>query len=114
MGLYDIVHCKKPLPDGWRAVELQTKDLGDPYMEHYTIEEDGRLFKEPVWYDNGTGNIRRDTNYHGWLRMIGVEMIGREPPNPPGWPDGRPIYKSHEYAAKFTDGVLVEIKCEDS
>ena len=54
-------------------------------MEHYTIEDDGRLYKEKPWMvDEGE---RRDMNFHGWLRLLG----------------------EHVYAAKFTDGQLVEI-----
>lgn len=88
MGLFDIVHSKKPMPDGYKPRELQTKDFENPYMEHYTIEDDGRLYKEKPWHVEDGQRI--DMDFHGWLRLHGGG--------------------AHVYAAKFTDGQLVEIK----
>lgn len=103
MGMFDYVHCKKPLPDGWIADELQTKDFENPYLEHYTIEDDGRLYKETVHYDDGHGNNRRDENYHGSLRFYGSEGD----PNTMNEPTSN--YRWHEYRAEFNHGNLVEI-----
>lgn len=27
MGMFDYIRCDQPLPDGWQATELQTKDF---------------------------------------------------------------------------------------
>lgn len=104
MGMFDYIHCKKPLPDGWVPDELQTKDFDEPYLERYTIDDDGRLYKEAVRYDTGQGNERTDTNWHGYLRFYGSEGDVNTMHEPGS------DYRWHEYLAKFTDGNLVEIE----
>lgn len=42
MGMYDIVHCKQPLPVVWPEVTFQTKSLGCG-MDSYWITADGAL-----------------------------------------------------------------------
>ena len=94
MGMYDYVRCKVKLPDAPDMVVFQTKDFECPYLETYVIEDDGRLYKEPTRYDDGSGNDRTDLKFHGVLNFYGLDEAR-------GW---------HEYNAKFTDGQLVEIK----
>jgi len=60
------------------------------------------------------GSLRRirsqhDRSFHGIFNFYALEVVGREPDERWG-PHGRPIYKSHEYNAKFTDGQLVSIE----
>lgn len=127
MGMFDRIRCEVPLPDGWVPDELQTKDFDCEMVEHW-ITKDGRLmldqgYDEEVplierpYPDAPEGDLRRwagsmrrvpnmvDAEFHGWVNFYGLETTGYEP-------DGRPIYKSHDYRAKFTDGQLVEIKAE--
>lgn len=129
MGLFDYVRCENPLPDGYVG-ELQTKDFDDPYMLTHVISKNGRLMRcilsrveevpkqeRPYPNDDGilgwAGSQRcitelRDANYHGMFFFGGLETTGYEPDERYGR-RGRPIYKSHDYIAKFTDGQLVEI-----
>lgn len=94
MGLYDNLRCKKPLPGGYGGL-LQTKDFDDPYLEDYTIDDDGRLYREPCWSagpgpnDGKDPAQRHDMNWHGYLDLIDDNL--------------------QRYRAKFTDGQLVEI-----
>lgn len=47
MGLFDYVKCRYPLPiEGANALEFQTKDTGNPFMENYEIRADGSLWRE--------------------------------------------------------------------
>ena len=97
MGLFDYVKCERPLPDGWKPGELQTKDFDCPYMERYTIRADGRLIHDKPRYDitpadEPCGEV--DTNFHGDLRFYGIEDEGC---------DGK---RWHEYRARFTHGSL--------
>jgi hypothetical protein len=115
MGLFDYVRSEVPLPDGWQSSDLQTKDFDMPYMEVYTIRADGRLIHSKPRYDitradELCGDI--DTNFHGILSFGGLETIGHHPPREDGW--RAPMYRSHRYEAKFTDGQLVGITLESS
>lgn len=123
MGMFDYIRCEKPLPDGWTPDELQTKDF-DCEMVTHIISADGRLMLDRGYYesvpkherpypDAKRGRMRRvpkyeDANFHGLVHFYGLETVGTRAAE---WhPRGRePIYKRHEYFAKFTDGRLVEI-----
>lgn len=139
MGMFDYIRCEVPLPDGWQAPELQTKDF-DCEMVWHIISKDGRLMldrghnetvplmERPLWraewgdskeaekehlIDALCGSMRRvpkyvDANFHGIVHFYGLETTGYEPNERYG-ALGKPIYKSHAYDAKFTDGQLVEI-----
>lgn len=112
MGMFDYVRCEVPLPDGWSADELQTKDFDMPYLETYTIRADGRLIHRRPRYDIDPPDAPHgeiDTNFHGVLNFYGLETTGYEPPQP-GDHFRRPITIWHEYNAKFTDGKLVGIE----
>lgn len=131
MGMFDYIRCEVPLPDGWISDELQTKDF-DCEMVTHVITADGRLLldrgdweevpKEERPYPDAEdfralfGSIRRvpktvDANFHGVVEFYGLEVVGYEPDERYG-PRGRPVYKSHDYLAKFTDGKLVEITAQ--
>lgn len=133
MGMFDYICCEVPLPDGWAADELQTKDF-DCEMVTHVITAAGRLLldqghwegvpKEERPYPDADdwrslfGSIRRvpkmvDANFHGLVDFGGLEVLRYEPDGRYG-PKGRPIYKSHDYIAKFTDGQLVEIIAEST
>lgn len=136
MGMFDYIRCERPLPDGWDmtgdVVGLQTKDFNCEMCTH-VITADGRLMLERVDsvdevpvaerpYPNaeaGTlqallGSLRFNrslhhaADFHGRVSFGGLETVGYKPDERYG-PRGRPIYKSHDYSAKFTDGKLVEI-----
>ncbi len=137
MGMFDYIRCERPLPDGWEiapdAVVLQTKDF-DCEMVVHVITAGGRLMLErvdsteivppaerPYPNDDGilglAGSLRRhtslhDANFHGWVHFYALETVGYE--HDERWPRGKPIYKSHDYRAKFTDGQLVEIVVDET
>jgi hypothetical protein len=130
MGMFDYVRCEVPLPDGWAADELQTKDFDCELVTH-VITKEGRLMLEridstefvpkeerPYPTEDGLmgmcGMLRctkslHDSSFHGVVNFYGSETLGYEPPQP-GDQFRRPIYKSHDYHAKFTDGQLVSIE----
>lgn len=137
MGMFDYIRCEVPLPDGWSG-ELQTKDF-DCEMVTHVISADGRLMldrghdeavpllERPLWKAEWgdseaaekehlvsalCGSVRRvpkyiDANFHGVVNFNGLETVGHVPDE--RYANGKPIYKRHNYDAKFTDGQLVEI-----
>jgi hypothetical protein len=136
MGMFDYVVCEAPLPDGWAADELQTKDF-DCTMTTLRISAEGRLLieryesytvpKEDRPYpDAEEGDWREivgmwgkrnkhweDLNFHGEFNFYGNEGVGERTfvPLTPGSTVGH--YRQdklwHEYNARFTDGRLVRI-----
>ncbi len=96
MGMFDYIRCEVPLPDGWSAHDLQTKDF-DCQMVMHIITKDGRLMFERI--DNMVevpkserpfpdapdgslqsfcGSIRTittqyDANFHGVVNFYGSE-----------------------------------------
>jgi len=94
MGMFDDVRCEVPLPDGWEAGVMQTKDL-DCELAKYVIRSDGRLVKRhPGAYEEAREYAEDiDLNFHGILNFYGYDAEKE-------W---------HEYNAKFTDGTLVKI-----
>ena len=96
--MFDYVRSEIPLPDGFEG-ELQTKDIGDPYMNLATIRANGRLVYDERPWQELDAETADDLDWHGFLNFYGSE--GRH---------GQPGYRWHEYVAKFTDGQLVEIK----
>lgn len=107
MGMFDYVRVEVPLPDGWEGpMLLQTKDF-DCMMETFEIRQDGTL-----WVERGTVSKRQwqQVEFHGWIHFYGYERI-RPAANPPYFDPSE--HRWHEYKAKFTDGVLVEIVLDD-
>ena len=109
MGMFDYLRCERVMPDGFdgRGQEFQTKDF-DCDMVEYRITDDGRLHQplvdgEPsTRFDGGKANGWREMDFHGWLNFytyLGVES-------------GKPNGEWHGYLAKFTDGRMVELKCD--
>ena len=94
--MYDDVECEVPLPDGWDAVNLQTKYFGCE-LDLYTINSDGRLVRRYVSASQAVPYSECDMNFHGIFRFYGTDVEKK-------W---------HEYAAKFTDGQLVKIDAVD-
>ena len=136
MGMFDYVRSEMPLPDGYEG-ELQTKHFDDPYMVTHVISKDGRLMQAVIvrteivpkaerpypeapdgsalaWCGSQRTIVEmRDADYHGMFYFGGLETIGHEPDERYG-PRGKPIYKYHDYVAKFTDGQLVDIRMDDA
>jgi len=71
MGMFDTVICEYPLPlpeeaeglespPDWGKIEFQTKSIGDGgdfwggFMDSYTIEEDGQIYKDVLEREWGT------------------------------------------------------------
>ena len=135
--MFDKIRCEQPLPDGWQPAEpMQTKDF-DCELVEYVITADGRLLcdrgqpKElPTEYleypaafshFNEIADSRSDreakmmdTGFDGTVHFGGWEVIGYESSNIDArhttlGPRGKPIYKTHDYRAKFVGGRLVEI-----
>lgn len=127
MGMFDTLICEAPLPDGaeiepyddrYDDGAFQTKDL-DCGLNTYRITADGRLlvlhFELVVRDRSGDASSdagarhqlplfeRRDERWepvpdlHGRIRFYGDDVDGH-------W---------HEYVAKFTDGLLVEIVADE-
>jgi hypothetical protein len=94
--MFDYIRCEVPLPDGWNARALQTKDLGRDMAQH-VITKEGRLMLAPP-YDERIRCGPVDANFHGMLRFYGSEAL----------PGGKSRW--HEYRAKFTDGQLVGVE----
>lgn len=127
MGMFDYLRCEVPLPDGWTG-DLQTKDFDCDQTTH-VITADGRLLldrggavevplAERTYPDESNpsciiGSMRwvpklEDANYDGIVHFGGLEVES--------YRDGdryRPIYKHHDYVAKFTDGQLVGIELDE-
>lgn len=124
MGMFDYIRCELPLPDGWEAPELQSKDF-DCEMVTHVISKDGKmmldrghneeapLLERSMWKAEwGTsekaqedhalealcGCIRRVPKYVDANFHGHVNFYGHD--REKNW---------HEYNAKFTDGKLVEI-----
>lgn len=132
MGMFDYIRCETPLPDGYTGA-LQTKEF-DCEMVTHIISADGRMMLDRGGWESVPkaerpypdaadddfksmcGCIRRvpkyeDAHYHGRVHFGGLETIGHEPDERYG-PAGRPIYRDHDYVAKFTDGKLVSIEID--
>lgn len=127
--MYDYIKCEYPLPGDppeWvreNALDgvCQTKDTDAMFMETYTITADGRLvhhtvryeavpenerpyFGKPEWeseFMRLCGSVRSVptgavelSDYHGDLRFYTSNDAG----------------KFYEYVARFTNGVLQQIK----
>jgi hypothetical protein len=124
MGMFDYIRVKMPLPSEPPPPEcsdFQTKDTDAQYMEHYTIEEDGRLIHHTVAYEEVPkaerpypnarpqslnalcGILRRvptgdvEVPFHG---DIGFYEFSRDR----GW---------WSYIARFTEGRCVRIWCNE-
>jgi hypothetical protein len=106
MGMYDDLRCERVMPDGFdgRAHSFQTKDMGCD-MAMYEITPEGRLMQHLNADDDISGMFGgervkwRDTHFHGWLNFYTFINTG-----PGEW---------HGYNAKFTDGQLVSIECDE-
>lgn len=68
MGLFDYVRCELPLEDcpDW-LTEFQTKDTPRQYMDHYRIDDEGRLWEEQYETED-----RSDPNATGLTRLSGM------------------------------------------
>lgn len=140
MGMFDYIRCEMPLPDGWQAPELQSKDF-DCEMVTHVISKEGRmmldrghneevpLLQRPRWKAEwGTsdkaqddhalealcGCMRRVPNYVDSKFHGIVNFYGSEVIGHEacdGYPGGqRPVRRFHDYLAKFTDGQCVGIE----
>lgn len=111
MGMFDSIRIECSLPE-WidPSIEFQTKGL-DNLLDVYRITPEKRLLHETYTVEdhsdpNATrwmrlsGSMTRipsgwvDMNYHGYLEFHGISSTGE-------W---------FQYNAKFTDGVMVEVK----
>ena len=106
--MFHRVKCDVPLPDGWEAVDLQTKsfygwDAFNLQTKHfgceadtYTITRDGRLTRRYVsdLQDAPEEHSECEIIFHGVFLFYGTDTEK----------------KRHEYTAKFTDGQLVKIE----
>lgn len=104
MGLFDYVVCEAPLPDGFDVpgYPFQTKYFDDPYLNTYTITEDGRLL-----FCDGSTKETTEVPLHGDLDFGGCN-ISQSGPDGIGTDDDSPPW-SREYVARFTNGRLERI-----
>jgi hypothetical protein len=98
------------------------ENLPDRYLEY---GEAFRLFTDTV---NAPKRVPKlvETGFGGLIRFGGLEVIGYETDQRYGRPvtyrssinsvvvGGKPIYKRHDYRAKFTDGQLIEIVMDET
>lgn len=97
MGLFDEVRCEAGMGADLGTV-YQTKDFEQPYMEDYRITADGRLIRKARWWCKEDADEKdADMNFHGVLRLTHFDDLTRT---------------LHVYAAKFTDGKLIEFRKE--
>jgi hypothetical protein len=94
MGIFDTIYCRRPLPDGRQTSErFQTKSLCN-CLSVFEITADGRL-RELELDDQGqpVPEKSHDTGLHGLIRFYNLAD-----------------HELEEYEAKFTDGVLVDLR----
>ncbi len=83
MGIFDEIKCEYPLPEPELQAEIfQTKSLLDMRFRRCFITKDGKLIADGI-----------DLDFHGYVYMC--THFKKE---------------FYEYAVKFTDGKVVEIK----
>lgn len=144
MGMFDYIRCEVPLPDGYQPTELQSKEFGCEMVTHVISRDGRMMLDNGCWelvpvlerrmwkaewgdspeaekehpLEAACGCMRRvpkyeDANFHGIVNFGALEIVGYEPNERYG-PKGRPIYKDHDYNAKFTDGQLVAIEISNN
>ena len=101
--MYDEIKCDMPLPDGYNSPgTFQTKNL-DNTLSSYRITLEGRLVQDTEgWFENQRLETPRDLHHHGTVHFYHLEDTTEQPDNWTRW-------TWHEYDAKFTDGVCLEI-----
>lgn len=113
MGMFDNIRCEFPLPDGFDGkLNFQTKDL-ENLLSTYVITADGKLLLATLNYDDGDKlPVLTVINYHGDIEFYGSNIcsVGR------GYfstsDGGPPLWRN--YTARFTNGLLQEIKGGES
>lgn len=125
MGMFDDLRCERVMPDGYDArgrVAFQTKDF-ECSMVTYEISPEGRML-QPIWRSEEVpkherpypdadglmglcGSMRtivekmHDMNYHGIVNFYTFDS------------DDKGGGTWHGYNAKFTEGQLVNIECDE-
>ncbi len=101
--MYDEIKCDMPLPDGYNCPgTFQTNNLENT-LSCYRITSHGRLVQDTDgWFENQRLETPRDLDHHGMVHFYDLENMTEHP-------DDRTTWTWHEYDAKFTDGVCVEI-----
>jgi hypothetical protein len=125
MGVFDYVRCEHDLPDGFTDLDLeyQTKDLPDPWLEHYTITRDGRLIHHAADYewegDDSSpfrGRLRpvpgseRDeiVDFDGEMRLVADNVCISAPLGVATEDDAPPFWR--EYTVHFRRGRVAWIE----
>lgn len=105
MGMFDEVLCLYPLPGGAPQQKVwQTKDFEMPYLEKYTITEDGRLLKHVGQFDSPAEEI---SDFHGDLNFYGGNYSGSSWRGYLTDDDKRGEWWS--FVARFTSGRLTRL-----
>lgn len=111
MGMFDLIVCRAPLPDGYispERQEFQTKDF-ECTLSTYTITEDGRLICDDWHYEVVPPEERRDPNsVVGCLRRV----VDRADVDQNFHGDLHFGDRDREYIARFTEGKLTRITAE--
>lgn len=109
MGMFDDIRYEyaAPLPDGYEGRDFQTKEFGCN-LARYKISAEGRIL-QPLDDQGDVAGVFagpvvrwRDVHFHGWLHFY--TYITRHDMHDGEW---------HGYYAKFTDGQLVKIECDE-
>ena len=120
MGMFDYIRCKMPLPTASElpAIEwFQTKDVPTEqlYLEKWSIEQDGRLIKLGVRYEDRSDKAAEPGSFDsiaGCMTPVAVPEEDMEIPfhgHIRFYHYDEKTRVSWEYIAKFTDGRCVLI-----
>jgi hypothetical protein len=111
MGMFDSVFIEYDLPEiiledqkvsFFPGHEFQTKDM-HCMMDSYLISNEGELlYKEGNWFGkhDHEGSVYKDTEFHGILHFYTGIVLD----------NGNRYFI--DYFAKFTDGIIVNVKHE--
>jgi hypothetical protein len=111
MGMFDSVFIEYELPEitledkpvsFFPGHEFQTKDM-HCMMDSYLISNEGKLlYKEGNWFGkhDPSGSVYKDTEFHGILHFYTGIVLD----------NGNRYFI--DYFAKFTDGIIVNVKHE--
>lgn len=104
MGVFDYVRANNAKFGDLKGEQFQTKDFDDPWMEQYTINEEGRLIHDVVRYEDRSDPNAPKGSFAALRGCMHPVKIGEEDMNWHGY------LEIGDLQCKFTDGTLVDIE----